>query len=63
MSLITHLAVLGLLVVDLIFGAAVLDRFWGRWAALGFEFLIILGYVLFVLQWSVPWGRREGDDR
>ena len=63
MSLITHLAVLGLLVLDLIVGAPVIDRFGGRYAAMGFEFVIILGYVLFVLQWGVPWGRKESDDQ
>ncbi len=63
MSLITHLAVFSLLVLDLIFGASLAERFGGRFAMLGFEFLLILGYVLFVLQWGVPWSRREGGDR
>ena len=63
MSLIAHLAVLALLILDLLIGAPVVAGFGGRFAAMAFEFGIILGYVLFVLQWAVPWGRREGEDR
>ncbi len=61
MSLTTHLAVFAILIIDLIFGSAAVDRFGGRYAATAFEFIIILGYVLFVLQWGVPWGKREED--
>jgi hypothetical protein len=59
MSLFTHLGVLALLLLDLVFGGPVVGRFGGRWAVIGFEFVLILGYVLLVLQWQ-PW-RREGD--
>ena len=61
MSLISHLLVMGLLIVDLIFGGEVVGRFGGRWATMGFEFVLILGYVLFVLQLS-PWRRAQGPD-
>ena len=61
MSLTTHLAVFAVLIIALIFGAAAVDRFGGRYAATAFEFTLILGYVLFVLQWGVPWGKREED--
>ena len=63
MSLITHVVVLCVLIVDLLVGSVLIDRFWNRWAATGFEFVLILGYIIFVVQWGVPWGRREGDDR
>ena len=63
MPLVMHIAILGLLVLDLIVGATIAQRFVGGWAATGFEFLLILGYVVFVLQWGVPWANREGDDR
>ena len=62
MSLTTHLAVLAVVIIDLIFGAAAVGRFGGGYADAAFEFIIILGYVLFVLQWGVPWGKREEDD-
>ncbi|MDZ4278266.1 MAG: hypothetical protein U1B78_03910 [Dehalococcoidia bacterium] len=62
MPLVAHLAVLGVLVLDLILGATVVRHFWGRWAATGFEFVLILGYVLFFLQWGVPWGHRGEDE-
>jgi hypothetical protein len=54
MSLVTHVAVLGVVVLDLIFGASLVQHFAGSWAAVGFEFIIILGYVLLVLQLT-PW--------
>lgn len=54
MSLAAHVAVLGVLVLDLILGATIVHDFLGRWASVGFEFAMILGYVLLVLQW-VPW--------
>ena len=62
MSLFTHLAILAILVVDLVLGATVIERFLGRGPAIGFEFVIILGYLLFILQWGPPWGRRKGGD-
>ena len=62
MSLTTHLAVFAILIIDLIFGAAAVGRFGGPYAATAFEFITILGYVIFVLQWGVPWGKREEDD-
>lgn len=63
MSLLVHLAILVVLIVDLAFAATVVDRLWGRWAAVGFEFALILGYVLFVLQMGAFLGRRDDDDR
>lgn len=63
MSLFTHVAVLCLLVVDLLVGSLVIGAFWNSWAAMAFEFALILGYIIFVVQFGVPWGRREGDDR
>ena len=54
MSLVSHVAVLGLLLLDLALGGQLIERFGGRIAMTGFEFAIILGYVLFVLQW-LPW--------
>ncbi len=63
MSLITHVAVLCLLIVDLLVGSVVIGAFWNGWAATAFEFALILGYIIFVVQFGVPWGRREGDDR
>jgi hypothetical protein len=59
MSLITHLAVLALLGIDLFFGGELVQRVGGRWAMTGFEFVLILGYVIFVLQ-LVPWRRTGG---
>ena len=53
---------LAVVIIDLIFGAAAVGRFGGGYAATAFEFIIILGYVLFILQWGVPWGKREEDD-
>ena len=57
MTLFAHLAVLGLVVVDLVVGAPVVGRFGGRWAAVGFEFAIVLGYILLVLP---AWRRGPG---
>jgi hypothetical protein len=59
MSIFAHATVLGLLVIDLLFGGQVIDHFGGRFAVAGFEFALILGYVLFVLQ-LLPW-RRDGE--
>ena len=56
MSLTTHVAVLALLILDLTIGGPFIDHLVGRWALLSFEFLLILGYVLLVLQWQ-PWRR------
>jgi len=58
MSLAMHVAVLGLLLIDLALGGQVVRHFLGRYPTIGFEFAIILGYVLFVLQW-LPWRDRE----
>lgn len=58
MSFFGHLAILGLLVLDLALGAPIVDRVAGRWALIGFEFFLILGYVLFVLQLQ-PWRRPD----
>jgi hypothetical protein len=41
----------------------VIGGFLNRGAATGFESVLILGCIIFVVQWGVPWGRREGDDR
>lgn len=54
MSLIAHLGTLGLLILDLALGGPLISRLAGRWALVGFEFLLILGYMLLVLQF-VPW--------
>lgn len=54
MSLIAHLGTLGLLIIDLAVGGPLISRFAGRWALVGFEFVLILGYMLLVLQ-LVPW--------
>jgi hypothetical protein len=58
MSIFFHAAVLGLLVLDLLFGGQLVGRVGGRWAVVGFEFALILGYVLFVLQLQ-PWRRDD----
>ena len=63
MSLFTHIAVLVILVVDLIFGAWMVERIGGRYAMLGFEFLLILGYILLVLRMGVLGQRPKSDDR
>jgi hypothetical protein len=54
MSLIAHLGTLALLVLDLALGGPLVSRYAGRWALAGFEFALILGYMLLVLQF-VPW--------
>ena len=58
MSFGAHLAVFGLLILDLVLGSSAIDRLWSHWGAVGFEFAIILGYVLLVLQWW-PWKRPD----
>lgn len=60
MSFSMHLAVLGLLIIDLALGAPMVGDLAGRWAIIVAEFGLILGYVFFVLQW-LPW-RRQGPD-
>ncbi len=62
MSLTTHLAVFAVLILDLLLGGQAIRAVGGRFAATAFEFAVILGYVIFVLQWGVPWGRRGQDD-
>lgn len=62
MSLTMHVAILGLVIVDLIAGAALVNRYLGSGPAFGFEFLIILGYILFIVLRGRPLGDREGDD-
>lgn len=59
MSLIAHVGVLALLLVDLALGGQIVSRYLGRYPTIAFEFAIILGYVLFVLQW-LPWRRPDG---
>ena len=59
MSIFSHVAVLGLLALDLLFGGQMIERFGGRFAVIGFEFVLILGYTLFVLQ-LLPW-RSDGE--
>lgn len=61
MSLFTHIAVLVVLIIDLILGATLVANVGGSWAASGFEFLLILGYILFVLRVGPPWSRSDGD--
>jgi hypothetical protein len=62
MSLTTHVAVLSLLVLDLLVGGSAVERYLGHFGLTAFEFVMILGYIIFVLQWGVPWGQRENDD-
>jgi len=62
MSLTMHLAIFGLVIVDLLVGGWAVRQLGGRYAVTAFEFLTILGYIIFVLQWGVPWGQREQDD-
>ncbi len=62
MSLTMHLAVFVLVVVDLLVGGWAVGRLGGRYATTAFEFITILGYIIFVLQWGVPWGQGERDD-
>ncbi len=62
MSLTMHLAVLVLLVIDLLVGGWAAGKLGGHYATTAFEFVMILGYITLVLQWGVPWGRRERDD-
>ena len=50
-----------MLVLDLVLGGQAVRAFGGRYAATAFEFVIILGYVIFFLQWGVPWGQRDED--
>jgi hypothetical protein len=59
MSLIAHLGTLALLIVDLAVGGPLISRLAGRWGLIGFEFLLILGYMLLVLQ-LLPWRRPGG---
>ena len=58
MSFLAHVGVFGLLIVDLLFGSFAVERLWSHWGAVGFEFAIILGYVMLVLQWW-PWKRPD----
>ena len=62
MSLTMHVIVFTLLVVDLLVGGWAVGRFGGHRATSAFEFITILGYIIFVLQWGVPWGQGERDD-
>ena len=62
MSLIGHLGALALLVIDLAVGGPVVSRLAGRWALIGFEFVLILGYMLLVLQLA-PWRRPGGPPK
>ena len=62
MSLTMHLVVLVLLVIDLLVGGWAVGELGGYYANRAFEFVMILGYIIFVLQWGVPWGQRERDD-
>ena len=62
MSLTTHVLVLGLVILDLLLGGAAVEKYGGSLALTAFEFVTILGYIIFILQWGVPWGQREQDD-
>ena len=63
MSFSMHLAVLGVLIIDLALGAPMAGQLAGRWAIIATEFILILGYVLLVLQW-LPWRKPDsGGDR
>jgi hypothetical protein len=60
MSFAAHLAVLGVLIIDLALAAPMIGDVAGSWAILAVEFFLILGYVLCVLQWQ-PWRRPRGE--
>ena len=62
MSLTMHIVVFCLVVVNLLVGGWAAGRIGGHYATLAFEFFTILGYIIFVLQWGVPWGQGERDD-
>ena len=62
MSLTMHLAVFVLVVVNLLVGGSAAGRLGGHYATMAFEFITILGYIIFILQWGVPWGQGERDD-
>ncbi len=62
MSLTMHLVALALLILDLSVGGWAIGRLGGRFAAYGFEFVMILGYIVFILQFGVPWGDRNRED-
>ena len=63
MSLVAHLGTLAVLIVDLAVGGPVVSHLAGRWGLIGFEFVLILGYMLLVLglvPWRRPGGRSNG---
>ena len=62
MSLTMHLVVFVLVIVDLLVGGWAAGRLVCSYATTAFEFITILGYIIFVLQWGVPWGQGERDD-
>ena len=62
MSLTMHFVALTLLVLDLAVGGWAIGRLGGHFAAYGFEFVMIFGYIIFILQWGVPWGERNRED-
>lgn len=49
MSPAAHVGVLALVVLDLALGGALVHRWAGRPALIVFEFLLLLGYAIFVL--------------
>ena len=48
--------------LDLAIGGWAIGKLGGRFAAYGFEFVMILGYIIFILQFGVPWGDRDRGD-
>ncbi len=62
MSLTMHLVALSLLILDLSVGGWAIGRLGGHFATSGFEFVMIFGYIIFILQFGVPWGERDRED-
>lgn len=66
LSLGTHLAALGALVLNLWLAGDVVEAIAGHYVRGGFEMLLILGYAVFVLGVRVPlafWRRPEEEPR
>ncbi len=58
MSLVAHVVILGLVLLDLLIGSPAVSHLAGRWAGIGFEFAVVLGYILFIL----PSWRGRGEE-
>ena len=51
-----------LLIVDLSVGGWAIGRLGGHFATSGFEFVMLFGYIIFILHWGVPWGQRDKEE-